>query len=107
MCVCVRVCVRVCHIFPGNCSNDFLEILHEVGNPELMKSERSRFLNKSHPPPFWAQKGQIWAKIALFHNLGKNGSNDFFQILNNEYQNGYEKNGVRTNFYVRTPSVRN
>ena len=57
----------------------------------MMKSEQSRFLKKNPPPPFWAQKGQIWAKIALFRNFGKNGSNDFFKTLNTEYQNGYEK----------------
>ena len=28
---------------PENGSNDFLEIWHEVGNPELQKSDRNRF----------------------------------------------------------------
>ena len=68
-----------------------LTIFLKFGNPEMQKSERSRFFFKSPPPPFWAQKGQIWAKIALFRNLGKNGSNYFFLTLNNEYQNGYKK----------------
>ena len=63
--------------FPGNGSNDFLEIWHEVGNIEMLKSVRNRFLKKIHPPSFWAQKAQIWAKIELFRNLDKNGSNDF------------------------------
>ena len=48
------------------------------------------FETKVPLPHFWAQTGQILAKIALFRNLGKNSSNNLFKTLNNEYQNGYE-----------------
>ena len=77
---CLSRCPSGCpwRTFPENGSNDFLEIWYEVGNPEMMKSVRNRFLTKKSPPPFLAQKVQIWAKIALFRNLGKNGSNNFF-----------------------------
>ena len=70
----LRVCVRVWHIFPGNCSNDFLEIWHEVWNPEILKSLRNRL--KKSPSPF-GLKMRKFGKNSTFCNLWENGSNNF------------------------------
>ena len=82
LCACLSVRLSIClwRVFQGNRSNDFLEIWHEVGNPEILKRGRNRFLKKNRPPPFWPQKGQILAKIALFAIYAKMAVTIFLKL---------------------------